>query len=392
MTNAETPKSPPRGPQVFEVTEATIEAKASGRADAKDRVLPGEIRVRPTPEEWNAGIRWGAILVSALAGLAGLAAGLAFGRFVSAAFERQDWVGWLAFGLGMLALVASVVLVLREIVGLMRLGRLHALNEAVATALARKDVRAERNAVAALQRLLAHRADCRWGLARLAEHAGDGRDPGDLLRLADREVMAPLDGQARRQILKSAKRVATVTAISPMAWIAMLFVAIENLRMLRTLATLYGGRPGFTGTMKLARLVLGHIVATGGVAMTDDLLGAVPGPGSVATVEPPSRRGCVQRRADSPHRRGRADGDATAALPGCAGNSRARSRSGNLPPHQGCGGTRGHEPASILMPMRSGRARDIHLRAVVGRLLGRHRRRRKPLLPVSGEFARPDQN
>ncbi|MBY0227076.1 MAG: TIGR01620 family protein [Hyphomicrobium sp.] len=273
MTNAETPKSPPRGPQVFEVTEATIEAKTSGRADAKDRVSPGEIRVRPTAQEWNTGIRWGAILISALAGLAGLAAGLAFGRFVSAAFERQDWVGWLAFGLGTLALVASVVLVLREIVGLMRLGRLHALNEAVATALARKDVRAERSAVAALQRLLAHRADCRWGLARLAEHAGDGRDPGDLLRLADREVMAPLDGQARRQILKSAKRVATVTAISPMAWIAMLFVAIENLRMLRTLATLYGGRPGFTGTMKLARLVLGHIVATGGVAMTDDLLG-----------------------------------------------------------------------------------------------------------------------
>jgi putative membrane protein len=168
---------------------------------------------------------------------------------------------------------AALVLMLREIVGLVRLGRLQALNEAVSVALARQDVKAEQDAVTALKRLLEGRPDCRWGLARLAEHAGDGRDPGDLLRLADREVMAPLDDHARRQILKSAKRVATVSAISPMAWVAMLFVAVENLRMLRTIAYIYGGRPGLTGTLRLARLIIGHIVATGGVAMTDDLLG-----------------------------------------------------------------------------------------------------------------------
>ena len=39
------------------------------------------------------------------------------------------------------------------------------------------------------------------------------------------------------------------------------------------LATLYGARPGYAGAMRLARMVFGHIVATGGVAMTDDLLG-----------------------------------------------------------------------------------------------------------------------
>ena len=267
------PKAPPRGPEVFEINEATIEASAAARADAKDRAITGEVRVRPTPEEWQSGIRWGSILLSALVGLAGLSAGLAFGRFVAHAFEREDWVGWLAMGLGITAVIAAVVIMLREIVGLFRLNRLHALNEAVATALARKDVKAEQKAVAALQRLLGNRPDCRWGLARLAEHASDGRDPGDLLRLADREVMAPLDVHARRQILKSAKRVATVTAISPMAWIAMLFVAAENLRMVRSLATIYGGRPGITGTLGLARSIIGHIVATGGVAMTDDLLG-----------------------------------------------------------------------------------------------------------------------
>jgi putative membrane protein len=258
---------------VFEVTEATLEPVATERADVKHRPRQGEVRYKPTASEIKSGFRWGAILVSCLAGLAGLAAGLAFGRFVSAAFERQDWVGWLATGLGVAAIVAALVLLFKELFGLLRLGRLQALNESVAAALASKDVKAEQKAIAALERLLGSRPDCRWGFARLREHAGDGRDPGDLLRLADREVMAPLDGEARRLILKSSKRVATVTAMSPMAWIAMLYVAVENLRMLRGLATLYGGRPGFTGTLKLARMVVGHLVATGGVAMTDDLLG-----------------------------------------------------------------------------------------------------------------------
>ena len=71
----------------------------------------------------------------------------------------------------------------------------------------------------------------------------------------------------------SAKRVATVTALSPMVLVAVAYVLIENLRLLRALATLYGGRPGFVGVMRLARMVFAHIVATGGIAMTDDLLG-----------------------------------------------------------------------------------------------------------------------
>ena len=54
---------------------------------------------------------------------------------------------------------------------------------------------------------------------------------------------------------------------------AMSFVLIENLRMLRLLAGLYGGRPGFLGSLRMLKLVIGHIIATGGLALTDDLLG-----------------------------------------------------------------------------------------------------------------------
>ena len=112
-----------------------------------------------------------------------------------------------------------------------------------------------------------------WNLRRFQDHVGDVHDPGELLALAEREIMAPLDVEARRLVTRAAKRVATVTALSPVPAIAVGYVLVENLRLLRMLATLYGARPGYAGAARLARMVLGHIVATGGVAMTDDLIG-----------------------------------------------------------------------------------------------------------------------
>ncbi len=121
--------------------------------------------------------------------------------------------------------------------------------------------------------LYAGRRDQAWNLRRFREHVQDVHDPGELLALAEREIVAPLDAEAKRLVTRSAKRVATVTALSPMALIAVGYVLIENLRLLRALAALYGARPGVVGAMRLARMVFTHIVATGGLAMTDDLLG-----------------------------------------------------------------------------------------------------------------------
>lgn len=260
--------SEPRGPRVFAPDDPKIVAEAVAAPDEETvDAAP------PSAATAARGASIGGIFLSAVTALVGLALAASFANFVSAALAREDWVGWTAASLVAVALATGLVLVLREIVGLVRLGRLARLRRDAEAALRTHDIRLERRTVAALAETLRGRRDLSWHLARLRDHTGDVRDPGDLLRLADREVMAPLDAVARRLVLQSAKRVSVVTAMSPMVWVAMLYVAVENLRLLRGLATLYGGRPGGLGALRLARMVVGHIVATGGVAMTDDLVG-----------------------------------------------------------------------------------------------------------------------
>lgn len=219
----------------------------------------------------------GGLFLSAVAGLVVLALTVSVTGFVSQALAREDWIGWIATALLALMLATGIIIVARELIGLVRLGRLTRLRHDAEAALAARDPKRERDAVTALAAAFRGRRDLAWNLARLRDHAGDVRDPGDLLRLADRELLAPLDAEARRLVVKSAKRVSVVTALSPMVWIGMLFVTVENLRLLKALATLYGGRPGGIGALRLARMVLTHIVATGGLALTDDLFGQFVG-------------------------------------------------------------------------------------------------------------------
>jgi putative membrane protein len=49
--------------------------------------------------------------------------------------------------------------------------------------------------------------------------------------------------------------------------------------MIRAIAELYDGRAGWIGSWRLLRAVAAHLIATGAVAATDDLLGPLVGGG-----------------------------------------------------------------------------------------------------------------
>jgi putative membrane protein len=265
-----------RRPQAFQPDDpalAPVDPDHMGISGVNSALPQAGKLERPTAADLSRGIRWGPLLAAALGGLAALAAGAWYARFVSVALARDDWVGWTAFCLLALASVAAAAMLLNEVVGLLRLQRLGRLRKDAEAALREQDLKRERTVVRQLTSMLKARPDLAWTLARFREHEHDLHDPRELFRLAERELIAPLDRDARRFVLTSAKRVSVVTALSPMAAISVTYVLIENLRMLRALATLYGGRPGIIGAFKIARMVVTHLLATGGVALTDDLIG-----------------------------------------------------------------------------------------------------------------------
>ncbi len=270
----------PRPPRVFEPDDPSLlqlpeSAAGTDRPDEEQPAEP-ELAAGPTPAP-RAGIRWGAILGSALLGLALLGLSMWLTQLATEALSRNDVVGWIAVVLVAIAGLAASAIVLRETIGIMRLNRLGRVRRELQNAIDARDAGREKVLLRQLLNSFSGRGDVRWGIARFREHEADVRDPGDLARLADREVFGPLDSRAKRIVLTAAKRISVVTAISPMPVVDVVFVLVENLRMLRALATLYGGRPGLMAALKLGRMVVTHLVATGGIALTDDLVGQVLG-------------------------------------------------------------------------------------------------------------------
>ena len=242
---------------------------------ARRRRQAARTTVRPTVADLSRGIRWGGVLLSGMLGLIVLATTMWFARYVDVALARQDWVGWIAFALLCLVGFSALVLVLREIFGMFRLARLGALRKEVTQALNENDAASERRAIRQLTNVLGGRPDLQWPLARFAEHERSCSIPAISWRSPDRELIMPLNQEARSTVLASAKRIGIMTAIAPMAWIAIVYVLIETLAVLAI--PVLRRPPGAARCARLGKFVVGHIIATGGVALTDDLVGRFQG-------------------------------------------------------------------------------------------------------------------
>ena len=116
----------------------------------------------------------------------------------------------------------------------------------------------------------------------LEAHLTEIIDGRDLLHIAERGLMAPLDQEASRLVARTATRVSVVTAVSPRAAVDLAFVLFAALGMIRRLAALYGGRPGFLGMIRLVRHIIAHLTVTGTLAAGDSLIQQMLGHGIAA--------------------------------------------------------------------------------------------------------------
>jgi putative membrane protein len=272
--NAANATAMPRRPQSFDVgVELTPDAEDPflGSPRSLDGVTPGlEPRRR---------FSFAKVAAGALGILLSLAFGLWTDSLIENLFSRADWLGYTALAVVAVGILAILGMVVRETAGMMRLAAVHAIRaEAEAAALEAKPGRA-RALIARLSALFSNKPVTAKGRAALKATESDIIDTAGLILLAERELLGPLDRDARALILSASKRVSVVTAVSPRAFVDLLYVLYEATRLVRAMADLYGGRPGTLGLMKLMRDVVAHLAVTGSIAVGDGLLQQILGHG-----------------------------------------------------------------------------------------------------------------
>ncbi len=215
---------------------------------------------------------WGLLLA-----LLGTVVSVAAWDFVTGLVARNVVLGYAVTALIAGFALVCLVIVTRELAAFSRLARIDRLHREADAALAGADLKQARAVVESLNTLYAGREDTSWGRDRLRDYGPEQMDAAALLGLAETELLAPLDRAATREIEAAARQVATVTAVVPLAFADVIAALTANLRMIRRIAEIYGGRSGTLGSWRLARAVMTHLVATGAVAVGDDLIGSVAG-------------------------------------------------------------------------------------------------------------------
>ena len=284
-------RSKQRRPATFRLDDANVvvvEADEAGRpARGTVQITPEPDAVQlPVPVEAPAlprrAIGWGAMFWTGVAGMVMLGLGLGVAHLIEDLFARSESLGIVGIFFTFAAAFALGVITLRELLGLVRLATIEKLHARAASVLLSDDRDQSRAIVKELLGIAHQNPQLARARTTLADHLNDIIDGADMIRLAERELMSPLDQEARRLVSSAAQRVSIVTAISPRAAVDIIFVFVAALRLIRQLARLYGGRPGALGMIRLLRHVIAHLAITGGMAASDSLVQQMLGHGLAA--------------------------------------------------------------------------------------------------------------
>lgn len=268
--------------------------KAAHEVDVDDDVIrQGDVAILPESEPVDAAepaavpvakraFSWGSLFVAGLSGFLALAAGVWVQNTISALMSQNPALGYAALVCAAIAAFALLVMLLRVLRDILRERKVESLRQRGADLLVGGTTDDAKALAGELIGLYKGRAQTAKGRGELEEAMPQLFAPRDVLTVAERSLLAPLDAQAKAQIAIAARRVSLVTAVSPRALVDVLFVLVACARLLRAIAGIYAGRPGTLGLFRLARQVLNHLVLTGGMAAGDAVIQQVLGQGLAA--------------------------------------------------------------------------------------------------------------
>ena len=147
-----------------------------------------------------------------------------------------------------LALFALTAFATGEVADMRRLSRRAATRE-TANRLAASELHGEAEPLlATLAGQFAERPELVAKIANFNEQRHDAMSDGELLRLFEGQVLAPVDRAAYRLVLESGRDIGLLTALSPLGLLDGVLVLWRTSILFRAIARLYGMAPGPTMT------------------------------------------------------------------------------------------------------------------------------------------------
>ena len=173
--------------------------------------------------------------------------------YVGGLLTTDPWLGWpFAVFLGM-ALFALTAFATGEIADMRRLSRRAATRE-TADRIAASELHGEAEPLLeGLSSQFSARPRLKTQIDEFNAQRHEAMSDGELLRLFERRVLAPVDREAYRLVLQSSRDIGFLTALSPLGLLDGVLVLWRTSILFRAIARLYGMAPGPTVTLSLLK-------------------------------------------------------------------------------------------------------------------------------------------
>lgn len=224
---------------------------------------------------WTSPVLWVILLITGLGGLQCY-------YFISEAFAQNTAVGFLSSAVMSVLLVMASWSVWRELRSVLFLKRSDERREQIRQTVASGT---GRDAILLCEEMaedsgMNKSRQYESFKSKISEHFS----PEEVFALYESEILRSQDEKARKIIIRRSRENGIVVALSPMAWLDMLFTLARSIRMIREISEVYGLRCGIWGRMNLYRRVARNIVYIGMADLATDAVTDVLGAGMAGKI------------------------------------------------------------------------------------------------------------
>lgn len=222
-------------------------------------------------------------LVGSLGLLLGLMLVVDAYHFIVQQYASSWFIGTLFFGLILAITGAALILTWQAYKNIRALRTVSALQEEGRQLMETGGYGGATPYISKVVQFYEHRSDIKARLERFHATVNDSHHDREVCALFSNHVMKDIDQQASRIVTQRSQETALMVMISQIALLDAVLTLWRNVRMIRDVATLYGGRPSFFGSISLIVNVLQNLIYAGASEVVADGVAEIVG-GSVLSV------------------------------------------------------------------------------------------------------------